>query len=546
MRKNAPQGINSGFFSKTIILLGGTVLLGLVLNLVLRFTAVSIWDDAYFFARYADNWLASDSFSWNLGEAPSYGLTSLAYGFWITALRFFGGEIPVSLWIGSLFWGITTLVLLSLMVSKIGSSSPEGFKKPALLLIFALTLSAVKLSIHFSSGMDTTMAMAWMSGYLLFYRSTENKLSPSRALLLGALGGMGWIIRPDLLVFPFLMAIARLIFDNRPGIRKMSAYVLLFTSATVVLLMASCLNALGGLLPLSFYVKSYASYGAGIEAAYAWHGIRHVLIFLLLGLPLWLPVILHFPKDWRKHFPIGDFGLILGVLIFLAYHAFWVTPIMGYEERFLYPAWPVLIFLGARAVNRPSKWLLFQQLASFTEKRKLNVLAFGLILAIVGGSSWFLKPANIKAHWGKMNVAAAYQELGQNNWPFLPKFIDLAPKITFASTELGILGAMAPTHTIFDLSGLHDPNIAGEEFNPTQLCSVQKPDVIYMPHPDYVEMLSSLKASEAFKKNYEEFSPEILHTWLGVAIRRESPYFLQLRDIISTELRVEEESLRQK
>ncbi len=542
MRKNAPQGINSGFFSKTIILLGGFVLLGLLLNIVLRFTAVSIWDDAYFFARYADNWLASNSFSWNLGASPSYGLTSLSYGIWITFLRFFGGEIPMTLWVGSLFWGIVTLVLLSKLVAKLGSAIPDGKKKPALLLVFALTLSAVKLSIHFCSGMDTTMAMAWMSGYLLLYLSTENRLSPSKALLLGLLGGLGWIIRPDLLVFPFLMAFARLIFDNRPGIRKMSAYVLLFTAATVILLMANCLNTLGGLLPLSFYVKSYASYGAGIEAAYAWQGTNHVVIFLLLSIPLWLPIILHFPKDWRNRFPIGDIGLILGVMIFLAYHAFWVTPIMGYEERFLYPAWPVLVFLGARAVNRQSKWPIFEQLSSFTEKRRLNALALGFILLCMGAFSWYAKPANLRQHWGEMKVESAYQELGQNNWPFLPQFIPLGSDLAFASTELGILGALAPQHKVIDLSGLHDPSITGTTFDPDRLCDDQKPDLIYMPHPDYVEMIAALRSSPSFQKNYQEYPSETLHTWLGIAIRKESRYFVQMRDIILEGISVEEES----
>ena len=237
MRKNDLQGNPPPKVDKALVLLVGIVLLGLMLNILLRISSASIWDDAYFFARYADNWHATGSFSWNQGDAPTYGLTSVAYGIWITALRFFGGEIPLSLWMGSLFWGIVTLVLLYRLTGNVQRSSTENSGNSTLYVFLGLCFSAVPISIHFTSGMDTSMAMAWMTAYLLFYFNVENKLSPNRAILLGVFGGLGWIIRPDLLVFPFLLAFISLVFDKRPNIRKMSAYVLLLTTATLGILM---------------------------------------------------------------------------------------------------------------------------------------------------------------------------------------------------------------------------------------------------------------------------------------------------------------------
>lgn len=537
MRKSSPLGSTGNTIDRMLNLSMLVVLCALVFNILLRFSASSIWDDAYFFARYADNWHETGSFAWNQGEAPTYGLTSVAYGIWITALRFFGGEIPLSLWLGSLFWGIVTFVLLYRLKSLVEKSNSESSANTSIYLLGA-GLSVVPISVHFTSGMDTSMAMAWISAYLLLYFEIENKLSPNRAIMLGVLGGLGWIIRPDLLVFPILLPFIRLLFDKRPKIRKMSAYVLLFTSATIVLLMAACLSGFGSLLPLSFYVKSGLSEDSGIRAAYAGHGWKLLILFLLENSVIILPLVFHFPKKWRREFPLSDAALILGLIIFLLYHGFWLRPIMGYHNRFLYPAWPVLVFLALRAAARP---LTLTALDRFARINKIALVAFPLILfGAIGYFTWNFKPNNIRSNWGKMSIESAYQELGRNNWAYLPQFVHLGKDLTFASTELGIIGAMAPQNTIYDLSGLHDPKVSRKAFDPEALCEIQKPDLIYMPHPDYVDMHSSLQKSAAFQKNYTYYEGKTLKSWLGIAIRKDSPKFLLMQDIILKGISVEE------
>ncbi|HEU4538067.1 MAG TPA: hypothetical protein VFS00_28295, partial [Polyangiaceae bacterium] len=44
------------------------------------------WDDAYFFKRFAQNFLAHGSLAWNVDEGPVYGNTSLGFQLLAVAL----------------------------------------------------------------------------------------------------------------------------------------------------------------------------------------------------------------------------------------------------------------------------------------------------------------------------------------------------------------------------------------------------------------------------------------------------------------------------
>ena len=44
-------------------------------------------DDAFMFVRYADHFLAGHGLSWNPGEGPVYGISSLAHQLVVTAAR---------------------------------------------------------------------------------------------------------------------------------------------------------------------------------------------------------------------------------------------------------------------------------------------------------------------------------------------------------------------------------------------------------------------------------------------------------------------------
>jgi hypothetical protein len=541
MRKSALDPNETRISGWLLYGMGVIVVAMLIVNLGLRLSSVAVWDDAYFFSRYADNYRHSGHYSWNPGEAPSYGLTSVAYGTWVYLLRVLGGEASLTLWISSLTWGLAALTALWMLIRAQAPAQSRNRKATYALFWAMVGLNGLHLVVHFSSGMDTTFAMAWLSAYLYLFKRFEGNLSPGKSLAIGLLGGMAWFIRPDLLLFPFLLPLAQAFFGLRPLQKRMAGYILLFTTFMVLLLMGSGVEYLGGLFPLSFYVKSLHSYGAGITKAYNLEALRQLSIFLLSNLPfvLLLPLALIMGRKLPEPaFSRNDKALMVGLVIFLGFHAFLVTPIMGYHQRFLYPIWPAIVYLACKSLG------VVLQAAPVGGWPAMNwrwakPTLLGLVTLWMLGSTLRNKPSNLQSTVGYMDVQTAYHELGRNNWPFLPEFLSLGDSLRIAATELGILGAMADDNTIIDLSGLHDDETAQNGLNTDRLLLTQRPDLIYMPHPDYVEMISAIEGNPIFQSDYVAFPADSLQTWLGLALRRDSKYFVQMLHIIQRGKNVE-------
>jgi hypothetical protein len=532
MHKSDLQHAGAPLTKKLVGILLALVLMALGMNLLVRFGATQIWDDAYFFTRYADNYRATGGYSWNPGEPPSYGLTSVAYGAWVFVMRLFGGEAPLSLWVGSLFWGLVTMAGLWMLIRL--QAGADKTQRYALYGMFGLVvgLNVLNLSVHFSSGMDTSLAMAWLCGFLYLWKRFEGRLSPGKALVLGLFGGVAWFIRPDLLLFPIFMPLTQALLGIRPLQRKMAAYILLFTCFMVLLLMGGGVKYLGGLFPLSFYVKSLNSYGAGISNAYSLGGLRHLGLFLLWNFPLLIllpSAVFAARKQKQSAFSRPDKALMVSLLIFLLYHTFLVTPIMGYHQRFLYPVWPILVYLTCKS------WTVWMRLRGGAPILPRTTI-YGILVALccwMATFSWLHRPSNVRATFGKMDLNTAYRELGQNNWPYLPEFLYLGDSLKIASTELGILGAMAPRNNIYDLSGLHHLETARYGLDTDHLLRQHHPDLIYMPHPDYVEMIAAIRRDTSFQRYYLEYPSDSIQSWLGIALWKESPFFLQMQHIVT-------------
>lgn len=102
---------------------------------------------------------------------------------------------------------------------------------------------------------------------------------------------------------------------------------------------------------------------------------------------------------------------------------------------------------------------------------------------------------------------------------------------------------MAPHNTIDDLAGLHDLKTARDGLDIDALLRNEKPDLIYMPHPDYEEMIHSIRTDPAFQEFYVEYPADSLHSWLGIALRKDSEYFVQMQHIVTSGKIVEEGEL---
>jgi hypothetical protein len=86
---------------------------------------------------------------------------------------------------------------------------------------------------------------------------------------------------------------------------------------------------------------------------------------------------------------------------------------------------------------------------------------------------------------------------------------------TFAMSEHGLPGALAPRITIIDVLGLHDPYFARHGFSAAELFR-RKPDLIWMPHPDHTQMLRDILDSDELWEHYV-FYPDAFFN--GIALR---------------------------
>ncbi len=76
---------------------------------------------------------------------------------------------------------------------------------------------------------------------------------------------------------------------------------------------------------------------------------------------------------------------------------------------------------------------------------------------------------------------------------------------------------------MIDLAGLNDTEIAMNGFRADLLLSERRPDVIYMPHPHYVNLNRALTTSAEFE-NYDLYPKEKLKIEMDVAIQKDSPF----------------------
>jgi hypothetical protein len=106
-----------------------------------------------------------------------------------------------------------------------------------------------------------------------------------------------------------------------------------------------------------------------------------------------------------------------------------------------------------------------------------------------------------------------------------------APEATFAMSEHGLPGAIAPATAIVDVLGLHDPGFARDGFSAAALLR-RKPDLIWLPHEDHTAMLREIVGSEAFWAHYAYYPDAFFH---GIAVRTDGPYHDSLSALVAAQ-----------
>ena len=508
-----------------------------------RLSGYEVWDDGLMFSRYAENLARDGQIAWNpaeFGGKPTWGLTSLGHLAWVSVaralFRSFGGDAlswaVVSSWLAG--WAFLVLVLWAAWRRDRDVTSEARLGLLAWTAV-CLAVGFHSVGAHFGTGMDTATALVWLVAFLILARRLEQRPDLRTAVLTSLVAGLMFFVRPDATLFPALVLLAVVLSafaSLKAGRRDRSALVLTVGAASGAALLGGVTLLLarfyfGTWLPLPFYVKSGHHYGDAFAAEYAGVAAMELGLFALaFCLPL-LAVLLDLlpsPRRWWRALSAVEKGLAIAIVGFGAYHLTQVAPIMGGGQRFYQPMLPALLWLSWGSVLRLRRGRFSNRKAA----RMAVCFSVTALLAVsLGAETLRLRETLARESWPALDLETAYQRRAHHYWPALDVVATLPPEALVAATEVGLPGAMNPGKVVLDLAGLHDPDFALRGFSADRVfqtsgVEARRPDVVYLPHPHYEEMLRELTEHPTFQAEYRVWTAEELRSVLGVAVRRGS------------------------
>ncbi len=541
-----------GFISHKIFALLVFLLFGLLaFHLLMYFNASSVQDDAFMFVRYADNILNTGEPSFNSGHEATYGLTSPSFLAMVLPLRVVFPHNPVlTMLFASSISAILFLILLVYLL-HVTTGRENTLVKQGIFLVILLSIlcDAKNFSVHFSSGMDTMLALSFLTAYILVSIRYRESVTLSSVLFTGILGGLAFSIRPDLLIFCFALPLVTVFFSSTSRKKVHAAAILLVTILVVLLQILFYSKYLNSPLPLPFYAKSINHYGAYFQEMYKLFPVKGLikfvfsfpLLFSVIGIALFIDV-----KGFWKWISETTKGLFLATFIFIVYHLFFVTPIMDYSQRFYYPTLPAIMFLSIQSmrfiIERTSLKELIESRMSGTVNSRA-ILAFLFLFPVfafgprIAQSSYELLTSR-EGNYNGFDVTEEYRARWTGYWFRLDEFSLLPNDLVMAATEIGHPLAMNPYKTVIDMTGLNETRIAHSGFSADSFFYYYQPDLIFMPHPDYQDMIEKINENSHFISHYEVFSVDYLSTTLSLAIREDSEYYQQMKLIVTGDIQI--------
>lgn len=519
-------------------------LLLMTLSAVNRFWLGAVWDDSHMYVRYVDNLFEFGRLCWNPDGKPTYGLTSVLYILAVIPARLLVPDnAAMAVWFASVGSSVLFLVLLAVLLAR--HSGLKGISRLRLMayVFFFLALQHNMTVFHFTGGMDTAFALAGMTGYLILIARLYERPGWNTALAAGLFGGTFFFARPDMMIFPVLVP-AFLLLD--PKMKEWRGAIIAGLAATFGGFIVSSLLArliLGSFLPLPFFIKSTHYYEDQFYEAYRGIASEQFVIFLLFYLPLPVTAGLELWLNRRKYLRGEKFfqsGLLFSTLLFLLYHLFLSLQIMYYGGRFYQPVLPVLIFLTALAVRQsedpedPTSRYFAPPRSGLQKWRSVVVML--TLLAFAG--TVVSKSLLYRYHSGLCSRAFTMEEYrlrASVYWLGLTDFSTL-PGLVIATTDVGLPATLNPGKTVIDLAGLNDTDFALHGFSADRLLLVDRPDLIYMPHPDYVKMTGDILNHPEFKSRYDHYSARTIKAELGIALRKDSPHHAKMKRMLEQEL----------
>lgn len=506
------------------------VLLGM--KIYARAGAAALFDDAFMFQRYAANLLRGRGLRWNVGGEPTFGVTSLATLLLAVPSRLIAGarNPAFAAFLTSFVPGLAFVGLTGGLILKTPSVA-----RPARLAVLMTTMTMLALGhgvTHFVSGMDTMLGLAYLAAYLFFASKLDQAPNRRRSMLLGGFGGLCLAVRPEVGLFTTLLPLAQC-FGAPTETRRANRMTMAVTLGMLLGFLGVARGYFGTALPLSFYAKSLRLYGPTIVQRYRGRTTQELVTFVADYWPLVALIAVDLGGGLRRYLrnttKLERVTLIV-TLLFLAYEWLFVLPIMFYDQRFYHLAVPALVFLATRAAGR-----LEQAWGPRTAAwPAATAVVFGFALAAPFASAGtevvnLAKAENPPARFALLPFAAS---TGVQKNLFRPDaFAALPADAVIASSEVGLLGVLAPNTPIVDLAGLNERTLVTSNMSAARVFDNGGPDVLYFPHGDYREFIAAILSVPEIR-GYDLYPPRSLGTVIGLGIKRSSRYYERMKDLV--------------
>lgn len=501
-------------------------------------TPPTVWDDALMFARYAHNLSQQGVWSWNIGEAPTFGMTELAYG-WLVYLIWQVNSSLSPIQIVQYASTLFGMIWLGVLMIWLGSHSHWFWRRhkwyAQTVLAFCVMLVSLcahtNLLHHFTSGMGTTTVLLYVTLYIIgmsLYIQHPNNLS---TIIMGIFSGLGFIVRPDVMLFTIGVPIALWFFPTKTYTRQRAIGLGVTVMTTFIITLVVARLYFGVALPLPFFAKSggiadayfanqYVAVGIDQLGAYIYSN-RYLILLIISG------IVIH-PKGFLRRLGALERGLLVGMMAYIGYYALFVIQIMPEYQRFYYPTLPILIWLAFIGVASASERL--RGIIRLTWRFLAVSIRQSIIVGVMVGTSLMLSTTIHQTHQFLYTHQHTYYPPYDARWYKLAEFADI-DDLTVATTEVGAVGVANFSWRVIDLAGLNDTNFALNGFSADTLLNDYRPDLIYLPYPDYVQMIESIVIHPIFVRDYTYFTAGQLRLPMGVAIRKDSSHYTDLLKI---------------
>jgi len=506
----------------------------------LAHVAPTDFDDAYMVLRYADHLIAGQGMAWNPGEGSVYGTTSLLHLAGVVLVK------AVFPWLGpaavlQVASGAAAVGFLAALIGSASLGSCHARLQRNWIFWTAVILPLVAFreafGFHAGTGMDTMLSALANATLVFFTLQFARAPNFARAVWTALASLVAVLARPDNLPCALLCPIlAVLLLAPRSGRRFLVVWGVLVGGLFAAMVLAEW-RLLGSPLPLSFFAKQ-PWYYRGFAGEFTWNPFLFLKVFFYSA---WLFVVVVMLFADRRGLRRAA-ALLVPVLVTFAV-LFRFNQIMGHLGRFYYPFLPFFVAAGALEFDA---WL-----GRARARREVRPAAMlwraGVVVAVTLVGGLFLSVA-AEAYSGRsrfqsfavvdgFHITAPTPLPELDSWQAAHAIADIArvapADASFAMSEHGLPGALAPHATIIDLLGLHDPYFARHGFSAAELFR-RKPDVLWLPHADHTQMVRDILDSDDFWNHYAFYPDAFFH---GIALRTDGPNFACLAELLSAQWR---------